>query len=131
MKGLTLFSVLVGIFIYSCSTGTDPEYSYFKVKVDSIQVPQDPVVGETINFKLFGTVGGDGCHSFAYFKEDVSDNDSQLVVWGKRKNETACPAVMVYLRGKQYPVIAKITGYFKIEISQPDGTTLKDSVWVN
>lgn len=124
-----LLVILPFIIFFSCSTEPEKEYIYYLVNVDSIKHPQSVSLNDTITFKLYGTVGSDGCHSFSHFESLTGPFEVDLKVWGKVSSlGSACPAVMVYLEGKEYKVAAKERGIYSIKIHQPDGSVLKDSV---
>ncbi len=125
MVGLIFSLVAVG-----CSTQTEVGTTRFTVKVDSLQHPSSVALNDTIAIRLFGIIGGDGCHSFSHFQDTKQPLRLDLTVWGQFTPASACPAVMVYLDGNEYRVIASQQGTLLINIHQPDGTTLVDSIQV-
>jgi hypothetical protein len=125
-----IFAVLFPILMVSCSTEEETAPTLFTVKVDSLQHPSSVALNDTIAVHLFGTIGGDGCHSFSHFQDTKQSLQVDLTVWGKRTPADVCPAVMVYLDGREYTVIASQRGMLYINVHQPDGSTLVDSVQV-
>lgn len=120
------------VFI-SCST--DPEeskYITYKIKVDKISHPDTLNINDTLSIKFWGIVGFDGCHDFKNFEANIQNNEINITVWGTKPNyDTACPAVIVYLEGKEYKTLLQQTGNYKIIINQPDNSTLESSLIVN
>lgn len=116
---------------FSCSTEPEKDYINYLVRVDSLRHPQSAYLNDTITFRLYGVIGTDGCHSFSHFESQTNPLELDLKVWGKvRSLGSACPAVMVLLEGKEYKFQAKERGIFRINIRQPDGSVMKDSVFV-
>ena len=130
---LVLTMLLISVSTGGCSPtegpSTDPVM--FQIKVDSLAHPATIVLGDTADMSFFGVVGPDGCHSFSHFLVIRQPAAVNFVVWGKRSLANACPAVMVYLDGKEYTVVATQEGWYFINIHQPDGTILRDSLIVN
>lgn len=125
-------TLLLMLTLNSCSTEpTEERYSSYIIKIDSITLPDTISVSDTLIIKFDGTVGTDGCHRFKTFEVVDSNSILDLTVWGEKPNyETACPAVMVYLNGKEYKMKPDRTGEYIIHVNQPDGSVLKDSVFV-
>jgi hypothetical protein len=118
-------------FLVLIGCGTEPGQNgstQYIVKVDSISRTSFAAVNDTILIKLNGTIGGDGCASFSRFDDTKQPLRLDLTVWGQRSSANVCPAVMVYLGGKEYKTIATQQGWYSINIHQPDGTTLRDSI---
>jgi hypothetical protein len=122
----------IGIITFiGCTTEPNQNPIQFIVRVDSISHQASVRNGDTITIQLFGTIGSDGCHSFSKFEDLKAPNRVDLTVWGQRIPANACPAVMVYLNGREYHVPAIRQGWYFINIHQPDGTILRDSLIVN
>ncbi len=111
-------------------TEPDKKPIQFIVKVDSISHQSFGATGDTIAIHLFGTIGTDGCYSFCRFEDIKQPLQLDLTVWGQRSQDEVCTVVMVYLDGKQYNVVLTHQGWYYINIHQPDGSILKDSLIV-
>lgn len=98
------------------------------VKVDSIAKTPFAALGDTIEIKLYGTIGTDGCSSFLRLDETKQPLKLDVTAWGQRVSSDACPAVMVYLDGKETKAVATQMGWYSINIHQPDGSILRDSI---
>ncbi len=120
--------VILPLVLLACATEPEPSAVLFRVKVDSLSVASIAKVGDTIKVRLYGTIGGDGCHSFSHFDEAVSESRIDLAIWGKRVPANICPTVMVYLNGKEYRFVASKTGTVVFTIRQPDGSTLQQTI---
>ena len=138
MKHAALFSrptsvrltsiVILPLVLLACVTEPEPSAVLFKVKVDSFSVSSMAKVGDTVKVRLFGIIGGDGCHSFSHFDEGVFESRIDLTVWGRRTPATICPTEMVYLNGKEYRFVASKTGTVVFTIRQPDGSRLEQAI---
>ncbi len=95
-----------------------------------MQLPSSVAVNDTITIRLFGVIGGDGCHSFSHFEYNKQSLQLDLTIWGKRTPADVCPAVMVYLNGAEYKMLTSQSGTLFINVHQPDGSMLVDSVQV-
>ena len=100
----------------------------FTVKVDSISHTPFGATGDTITIQFYGVIGYDGCSSFSRIDAIQQPLQLDLTVLGRRDYSSQCAAVMVYLAGKEYKVIVNHQGWYKIQIHQPDGSILKDSL---
>ncbi|MGA9365699.1 MAG: hypothetical protein WBW16_15160 [Bacteroidota bacterium] len=130
MKTVQLLPLVIVLVVASCSTETETGLGQFIVKVDSMSHPSFAATSDTITIRVFGTVGSDGCHSFSHFEDTRQPVRLDLTVWGQVSSATACPAVMVYLNGKEYKLVATQQGWLSINIHQPDGSILADSIIV-
>jgi len=129
-----LFTLIAAGFIIalnSCAVVPDNGFVNFRINVDSTSYPENILIGDTLIIKLYGTVGTDGCSQFSNFESAEEPLKLDLTIWGKREDQAACPAVMVYLNGLEYKTISGKVGVYKINIHQPDGSILRDSVIVN
>lgn len=130
-KLFLLISLIFLLFVFSCSTTSNEKYVEFIVKVDSLHHPNNVAIYDTITLELFGTIGGDGCFRFSHFYYNETALELNLTVIGIRPNfETVCPAVMVYLNGLKFETIAEQKGAYQINIHQPNGDILTDSIVV-
>ena len=102
----------------------------FKVHVDYTITPDTINIGDTIKFKLYGHIGNDGCHSFSHFERYFSYSDHTISVWGKYVPATICTLQMVNLSGEEYKIIPRYSDTYYLNIIQPNGSVLKDSVVV-
>lgn len=130
MKYLFITFIFFSLLYLACSTEPNRESYMYIVYVDSIAHPQSVALNDSITIQLYGTIGTDGCSSFSYFDAAVLPLQLDLKVIAERSASDICPAVMVYLDGKEYKCKATQSGWFKIYIHQPDKTVLQDSVLV-
>ena len=126
-----LLVIFVVLLHYSCTTEPENDYSNFKIKVDKLTSPDTISVNDSLTIIFDGFVGSDGCHRFTHFEVNEKVNELEITVWGSRPNfDTVCPTVMVNLDGKEYKILLKQTGIFRIVIHQPNNSLLIDSVFV-
>lgn len=130
MKSIHLILLAVVVFLNGCPTEPEKVPVQFIVKVDSISHSSFAAATDTVTIRLFGIVGSDGCHSFSRFEDWRQPMQLDLTVWGHRSLANVCPAVMVYLDGKEYKFVSTQQGRFSINIHQPDGNVLRDSIFI-
>jgi hypothetical protein len=130
MKTIQLLPLITVLVVASCSTQPNTEPVQFIVKVDSMSHPSFAATSDTITIRLFGIIGPDGCHSFSRFEDTGQPLRLDLTVWGQVSSATACPAAMVYRNGKEYKLVATEQGWLSINIHQPNGSILRDSIIV-
>ena len=127
--GKTYYFIFVCLWaVIGCTTEPDQKKTLFIVKIDSLNHTPFVGLGDTLSIKLFGTVGTDGCHSFSHFEDLQQPLQLDLTVWGQKTSSEVCPTVMVYLNGKEFKSVATQQGWYRINIHQPDGSFLKDSI---
>lgn len=129
-KFIYIFTVILIKIVLSSCDALD-KVDYFIVKVDSLTAPDTISTDDTLEIKLSGTIGPDGCHSFDRFVSSRYSHKLELSVCGKKVHSVACPAMVVPL-DTTYRVIPPFEpGTFRIEIIQPKNIeSLHDSVWV-
>jgi hypothetical protein len=109
--------------------GVFGEDNTFVVEVDSIEVPSSVQSTDTLDLRLFGTIGPNGCHQFDHYEASRTSSSLVLKVIGQRK-EGGCTDMIVTL-DREYRVSPPLDGsVFVINIKQPDGSLLRDSVEV-
>ncbi len=122
-----LFGLILA-FAGCSSTGPEKNPGDFIIKVDSVNYLGYPSVGDTVTVRLYGLIGPDGCYSFSHFEDYLLPLRLDLTAWGHHSEATACPQVMIYLDGKEYKIPITRMGWFLVNIHQPDGTLLRDSI---
>lgn len=130
MKSRAPLLLLLAIASFSCGTEPIREPALYVVTVDSLVHPISVSLGDTVTLRFFGTIGPDGCHHFSSIEVDMEPLQVNLTVWGAYSNEGACPQVVVYLNGAPWRFVAFQTGWFLINIHQPDGGALRDLLMV-
>ncbi len=126
---LSATAMIVLVVLGGCATESEsPPVSQFIVMIDSMQHTPFGALGDTISIKLYGMIGTDGCSSFLRLDENRKPGGIDLTVWGERVYASACPAVIVYLNGKEVRTVMTQMGWFTMTVRQPNGTMLKDSI---
>lgn len=100
------------------------------VTVDSIQAPQELVLGDTLVIGFWGEIGPDGCHMFDRFESLFGPGTLEVTVWGWNSGGPACPAIYVFMDGTPLRVVPPGRGLMEIRVRRPDGTALRDTVLV-
>ena len=121
---------LFGIFS-SCEKVQEPDYEFFLIKVDSVQVPENIIANEAFEIVFYGTVGTNGCFRFSEFRTEKQNNDIMLEAWGKYdKNSEICTTVMVYLDGEKLNYLIKEKGNYTFKIKQTDDNYFEKQISV-
>lgn len=119
--------LLFVIILYSCDDTVEIEY--FKVKIDSLTVQDTIQVTDTLKIRLLGVIGNNGCYSFHKYETNLYNNTMNLTIWGKLEKHDICTFEMVGL-DDIFRVFPISQGKFYININQPDGSLLRDSVYI-
>lgn len=131
MKRILIWLVVIPVIAFFSRCATEPEKQYldFLVKVDSIKHLNAVSLNDTISVRFYGTVSNDGCSGFSHFESREKPMELDLRVWAKREVFGGiCPDVMVYLDGREYKFHAKERGVLRLNIYQPGGSILTDSL---
>ena len=121
---------LSGLFI-SCKWEEETSYEYFRIKVDSIQLAEDPIAGTPFEIRFFGTIGSNGCYQFDEFSEKQTSNEIIIEAIGKyNKRANVCASVMVFLDGKKLNLRIEEPGRYHLKIKQPDGNYIERKILV-
>ena len=134
IKFRSLIKFIIGGYILPLllSCNHKPDYTFHLIKVDSIQVPTPLSANVPFEIKFFGTIAGNGCHSFYEFKVNQVNNDLLIEAWEKADAKALlCPTVMVYLTGHNLTTQIQSAGDYNIKIKQPDNSYLEKQVRVN
>jgi hypothetical protein len=126
-----LILTIISYIIFSCdrvSKKLDP----YLIKVDSIHL--SGIISSNVPFEIefFGTIAGDGCHTFDSFTQSLINKDINIEAWGNYTDYNgACPAVLVYLTGHNLTLTLPSSGIYNIKIRQPDNSFLTKQITVN
>jgi hypothetical protein len=120
----------------SCSDSTGPDYEYLgvhQVSVAQVQMPSLAVTGDTLSvLMLGGTTTPSGCLSLSRVDATRDSSCVELTVWAEvRRWIGSGPPPPCGTVDAQYDALPPFSpGYFRVVISQPDGSVLADSVLV-
>ena len=127
---LTFFTTIILLTLFASINCQKSRYEYFIVHVDSLYASSPISYNDTLKIHLYGFIGSDGCYSFSHFEAERDSFRLNLAVWGKHDVKAViCPLGAVPL-DTIYQVYPLYPGLFNIEIEQPDGSVLKDTVTV-
>jgi hypothetical protein len=131
VKSLALV-VLIATIVLLCDSScvTDLGDETFIVRVDSVHSPESIQLNQTIAFYLFGTIGYDGRYSFSHFQVRRSSSQTELTVWGRKRELEAYNTAVWKLDGGAFRIAPTNRGNFILAIRQPDGSLLRDTVLV-
>lgn len=130
---LAIFSVLVvGFSLWGCDQDPYdiPEFTEFKVQVDSIEFPSSIFLGQKLDIKFYATLGTDGCYTFSRFDAQTNGNTLDITVYGKHEENLVCDQAISYLRGGLLEVSRLDTGMYIIHVSQALPPDIYDTVYV-
>ncbi len=124
---------MASIYIFNCcvkSTDSISE-SKFRIKVDSLNVPDSIAFNDTLICKFWALIGSNLCYQFSNFETKLNPKQIDIKLWGYHTESEVCATAVSVLRGKEYKFIPEAKGLFQINVFQPDNSILKDSVLVN
>ena len=127
---------LVGLAFAEC-VGCDASRWHeerFVIPVDSMGVPEQVAVSDTLCVVFYGYIGGSSAFRFAGFEAQRDSCDLWITAWGAERSndrEGFGAPVVVLLDGERYCLHGLNEGWFRITVHQPGGSTLVDSLWVN
>lgn len=127
-------AAIMGILsVTSCESDKGPEYSFYRIPVDSIQVDEEIQAGEPFEIRFYGVVGTDGCHQFSRFDMEMNSAMLSVELWGRRTTGEIifCPDVMVFLEGRALELTVDQPGEYMLEVRQPDGDPLERDIQVD
>ena len=130
--GLIIISILGYMIIFTgcVKLDDDEQDTYYMIEVDSISLADTITTADTLSISFYGTVGNNSCYSFSHFNPQLSQDVLNIEVWGKLSPGNNCATVMVYLEGKQLPIINFAEGTYFVKVKQPDGSSLNDTLTV-
>jgi hypothetical protein len=128
---LVLVSILVCVFSASCEDETGPYYTFFYIEIDSLSAPAEIMQTDTLEIAFY-SVPLSCCYNFYRFDTpDIIEMDNCLHIRmiGRETHNLLCSCLPRVIE-MDYEVVQMLTGYFYIEVMQPDGSALLDSVLV-
>ncbi|MCK4414671.1 MAG: hypothetical protein KAY32_14145 [Candidatus Eisenbacteria sp.] len=126
-------AVLIVVYVSSCSESSSPWHEeQFIIRVDSLHVPAEVSVDDTLCISFFGIVGSSSDYRFSHFEVEKDSSYIWVTAWGLRRwhEDQAGLPIVVFLDGEEYCVSGLSEGWFRIVVHQPDGAFLPDSVFV-
>jgi len=128
----SIIILVLALLLPSCGPTHPTEVSEFiRVKVDSVSLPAGIIhQTDTLVLKFYGVIGNDGCYSFAHYQGSATASRADIVVWGLHKTSYSgqiCAQIIVNLDGRQFRIFPIQAGLYRINIHQPDGSTLSYS----
>ena len=128
---IIICSMLFLHILSSCEKENEPDYESFLITGDSVHVPENIFAHEPFDILFVGTVGTNGCKQFYQFKTESQNNNITIEVCGKfDKNAKACPAVMVYLDGKNFNYTIGKPGNYTLKIKQTEDSYFEQQISV-
>jgi len=126
---LSLVSVLACIILASCEDETGAWYTFFHMEIDSLSAPAEIMQTDTLEITFYSVPMG-CCYNFYRFDTDLRDNRLRIQTIGRQTHNILC-ACLPRVIEMVYEVDNMLTGYFYIEVLQPDDSVLLDSVLVH
>jgi len=133
--GVSLFAGIVALVVggASCSmlSNSEPKASpsleFHIAQVDSLHFPEVIAPSDTLNVEFYGTVGPDGCHSFARF--DVEASQRQLTITPVVRHVTSenamCTMAIVPLNHTFTADPPFSEGALTLAVPQPNGEEIR------
>ncbi len=133
MKHLQIFFVtaISAMIIFTAGCNKDKTKGReFLIHVDSIQVADTIMQGDTLDIAFFGTIGTNGCYSFNRFDVDFTGDSINIGAIGSFSGGDVCPEVLVKLDGAVLQITNLTVGKYYLVIKQPETASLTKEVMV-
>jgi len=134
---LNVFKLVIAavIVISGCQLIDDivsDEFTYHRIQVDSVMVPDSISASQTLTVNLWGKAGNDTCDSFSHYQASYESNDMDITVWGKQHYvyRVVCPDAQLPEENYKYNVSGIRTPVLNIHVHQPNGVIVTKSVIV-
>jgi len=126
-----LFSFLLLLIFTSCKDQFEPEFDFFLIDIEEIEMPEIITVKTSFDMKFYGTIGTNGCHKFHEFKTSAKENEITVEVFGKiSRTANVCTAVIVPLDGEILNYMIEDKGDYTILVKQPDNSFFEKNISV-
>lgn len=122
----TITLTAIAGFLLTCSQPTGSDFRSFRVRIDSLKIPESLSHEDTLHIQLYGTIGLNSHYSFSHFEADRDSFKLELGIWGKQYTGGLNPYPIAVYLDTIYSVYPLYPGLFQIEIQQ----ILRDSVVV-
>jgi len=111
---------------------TSDEYTYHRIQIDSIYIPDSISASQTLEVNLWGKAGNDSCDSFSHYQVSYVTPELNITVWGKQHYvyRVGCPDVELPEENYKYNVSGLKPPDVNIYIHQPNGFIIGKSVTV-
>jgi hypothetical protein len=126
MSGLIV--IIACLFIASCEDNSGPYTTYFHMRVDSISMPEEVMQTDTLEIMFYATLPS-CCYNFHRFEAQGYDHQLNIKMIGKLRHNIPCCTAMKYIE-EVYRLDGLLTGYFYVNVEQPDKTSIIDSVLI-
>ena len=112
----------------SCEDSTGPGYSVFHIMVDGLSIPDEIMQTDTLRIVFYATLPS-CCYNFHRFEFTTGENSLSVKMMGRRRFNLTCCAPRKHIE-ETFMVDQLLTGYYYIEVLQPNLISLIDSVLV-
>jgi hypothetical protein len=129
MRSAFLALLAFGTLAAGCNPFAPDDRDYL-IKVDSVTGPSVVSGGAPFTVRVYGFVGGNGCHHFQEFRVSRAAGTAHITVMGRREGDTRslCTANIVMLEGEALTIEPPITDPFVLRFYQPDRTILAKTI---
>lgn len=117
-------------FIISCKKNSGDNITNFTIKIDSISHPDTIFIDSTLIIQFHGNIGSTECYSFYKFEPSYTKDSLHITSLGQFESKQGCALKNINLESKTLLISNLPKGNTNIIITQPDSTTLIDSVYV-
>jgi len=126
----TIIIVLVSISIASCDDDQPmkPYETKYHIYVDSLYLQNEVLQTEILDITFYITFKS-SCYNFHSFETSYDSRVLKVKLVGEIQHQVSC-LLLVRCEEKTLPITGFPTGMSYIEVLQPDGTILEDSVLV-
>jgi len=102
------------------------------MKIDSLSAPAEILQTDTLRITFYSEPMT-SCFNFHRYNlpgVDFTDNSLRIRIIGRERHNLPCMSLPRVIE-MEYEVTSMLAGYYYIQVYQPDGAVLRDSVLVN
>ena len=128
---LAIISILAGFLSISCDEDNGAWYTFFYMEIDSLSAPAEVMQTDTLRVTFYSKPMG-CCYNFYRYEPlygKFRENTLRIRMIGRETHNLLCACLPRAIE-MEYEVTSMLTGYYYIEVVQPDGSILRDSVLV-
>jgi len=129
---VSIVTMIVCIAFASCEDESGAWYTLFTMKIDSLSAPAEVLQTDTLRITFYSEPMS-CCYNFYRYDlpgVDISDNTLRIRITGRKTHNLPCSSLPRVIE-MEYEVTSMLAGYYYIQVYQPDGSVLRDSVLVD
>jgi hypothetical protein len=127
-----VYLTLTSIFLSGCFIFEPDEYTYYRIRIDSMYAPDSIPSTSNLEIRFWGYIGDDSCYSFSHFQALQQQNELDVTLWSKHHYvyRQTCPSANIRIENVVFRVFGLSPPSMRIRVHQPNGDILVRDVVV-